>query len=951
MDRKKEKLIREEQKILDKTIKQLDGIMVKQKKVKSRNDLEIVKKRSNCLADVYMDIATLAGENKRAEEKYNECLQAKGDLYKKRLMVKACAENYDDSVMKKEFEMKVGLHDYPEGVEIYSWRNPIAREFLMPNVTEFTEEIEDAHDPDITYRTHYTLEQCRDIKIYFDRIEDVMQSYPVEEEEKTEITDAFLQQLLQQRSSKEFQNIVFSIQKNQAKIIQSPYERNMLVQGCAGSGKSMIMLHRLPLVLFDHPSEIGRKGVYIVSPSKAYIQMAEQLRVQLEIEDLPMGTLDDYYDYLIDKYRRQTVVDINFVTREQILTEEEENYLYSKQCIEDINQTAKEMVDKCYVDLHPIYEKLEMQADCFYSQNELMDQLSPYSSMLEDALVECNSRLRATYAGMKKPIDLLCSIGVEAGKYRSSIQKRADDMIKRLEREVEKEQKKIKKNNSDGKNHTVANANAEKKIQNYKDDIAKYREEAKYIATVQDNKEIEIAEQLSRVVKAFANKYFKFRYEPYDERNWKQGFKLLLIKGRVLQLCDAMLRAFHNLQDSFLLEYEIGLKHYSKDVMEVKEEILNLPRVTLENEIQEVEEAAKIVADLLQNLPEKVFKQVASKIKQENRWGKIPNFTGARYLYLQTLYQLKHVPNSSQEVMVCIDEAQGLAVEELRLLHLVNDQKTIFNLYGDIRQYIEHTKGIDDWSKLKEVFDFDEYCMDENYRNARQITTYCNENIEGITMLPVQLKGGGVHVWDESSEEELLRVLTEDKPDGLTALIVKNEKDLALLKLMLSDCQEQLNFMAETGNGIVESSWNVFTVAEAKGLEFHTVIVFTGDMTDNERYVSCTRAMDTLYVYNPKLEEEKEQDAPEETLKEPDIVAELEEETPQKPLGHEVTDFFIDKGYKVNDMREQGGEFWIYGEKEALIPIVTDAVKSLRISGKFGTDCKGKSGWRTKSRK
>ena len=63
------------------------------------------------------------------------------------------------------------------------------------------------------------------------------------------ISDEFLQELLERRSSPEFKNIVFSIQKRQGEIIQAPFNRHMVVQGCAGSGKSMIMLHRIPILL------------------------------------------------------------------------------------------------------------------------------------------------------------------------------------------------------------------------------------------------------------------------------------------------------------------------------------------------------------------------------------------------------------------------------------------------------------------------------------------------------------------------------------------------------------------------------------------------------------------------------------------------------------------------------------------------------------------------------
>ena len=60
----------------------------------------------------------------------------------------------------------------------------------------------------------------------------------------------------------------------------------MIVQGCAGSGKSMIMLHRLPIILYDNPKSLNRSNLYIITPSQMYIDMAENMRHQLEISDI-----------------------------------------------------------------------------------------------------------------------------------------------------------------------------------------------------------------------------------------------------------------------------------------------------------------------------------------------------------------------------------------------------------------------------------------------------------------------------------------------------------------------------------------------------------------------------------------------------------------------------------------------------------------------------------------
>lgn len=44
------------------------------------------------------------------------------------------------------------------------------------------------------------------------------------------------------------------------------------------------------------------------------------------------------------------------------------------------------------------------------------------------------------------------------------------------------------------------------------------------------------------------------------------------------------------------------------------------------------------------------------------------------------------------------------------------------------------------------------------------------------------------------------------------------------------------------------------TVKSAKGLEFNTVIAVSGSMTGNEKYITYTRALDKLIVYDEPLQ-------------------------------------------------------------------------------------------------
>lgn len=43
------------------------------------------------------------------------------------------------------------------------------------------------------------------------------------------------------------------------------------------------------------------------------------------------------------------------------------------------------------------------------------------------------------------------------------------------------------------------------------------------------------------------------------------------------------------------------------------------------------------------------------------------------------------------------------------------------------------------------------------------------------------------------------------------------------------------------------------TVEQSKGLEFETVFAVTGRMSENEKYITYTRALNELYVYDEEI--------------------------------------------------------------------------------------------------
>lgn len=175
--------------------------------------------------------------------------------------------------------------------------------------------------------------------------------------------------------------------------------------------------------------------------------------------------------------------------------------------------------------------------------------------------------------------------------------------------------------------------------------------------------------------------------------------------------------------------------------------------------------------------------------------------------------------------LLCFDEAQDYNENEYKTLKLVN-RNVIFNLYGDVNQSI-FAKGIKDWNLLKKVTDFNYYNLNENYRNTEQITDFCNKvfNYNNISM---GITGKDVEYIDKKQINNIIiRKMNDQKR---IAVIVRNIEDLE-------------NIIP------IDSEYTFYnTISQVKGIEFDSVIVFDNDMTENEKYIAYTRALNELYI-------------------------------------------------------------------------------------------------------
>lgn len=146
------------------------------------------------------------------------------------------------------------------------------------------------------------------------------------------IHDEILQKELSMNASARLKNIVTTIQKEQNAIIRNEKDRILVIQGCAGSGKTSVALHRVAYLLYHHRKQLSAKQVLILSPNLVFSEYISHILPELGEENI-MELSFDLYAYRELKQYKDT--EERYAYLERLLTlPEKEAWEYQKKVAE-----------------------------------------------------------------------------------------------------------------------------------------------------------------------------------------------------------------------------------------------------------------------------------------------------------------------------------------------------------------------------------------------------------------------------------------------------------------------------------------------------------------------------------------------------------------------------------------------------------------------------------------
>lgn len=172
---------------------------------------------------------------------------------------------------------------------VHDWRSPICSLFYDYEVGPCSYMAPMGKiNGNIDRKRQYTIKDARLLHIFDNNIN---------------IDDELLQEVLANESSDKMKNIVNTIQMEQNRVIRNTDDRNLIVQGIAGSGKTSVALHRIAFLLYKIDN-LKSNNVLIFSPNKVFSEYISNVLPELGEDNTMQTTINDFLDMEIKEFKK-----------------------------------------------------------------------------------------------------------------------------------------------------------------------------------------------------------------------------------------------------------------------------------------------------------------------------------------------------------------------------------------------------------------------------------------------------------------------------------------------------------------------------------------------------------------------------------------------------------------------------------------------------------------------
>ena len=174
---------------------------------------------------------------------------------------------------------KVGVIDLDGKVVITDWRAPVSTLYYDANLGKV-----EYNAPEGKIKGELSLK--RQIIIQNKNVEEIFDVDSVSDDE-------LLKPYLGASADNRLKNIVASIQSEQNNIIRKSIEKNLIVQGVAGSGKTTVALHRIAYLMYNNANRYKANQFMVIGPNRFFINYISNVLPDLDASNAVQVTYEE----------------------------------------------------------------------------------------------------------------------------------------------------------------------------------------------------------------------------------------------------------------------------------------------------------------------------------------------------------------------------------------------------------------------------------------------------------------------------------------------------------------------------------------------------------------------------------------------------------------------------------------------------------------------------------
>ena len=602
-------------------------------------------------AENYRRVLELNAELKTLKSKLDSYKPFFDEPYFARMDLQDEAEGYNSYYIGKRGD---------EGLEIVDWRAPLARKFYQKSRLAFSI---NNYDYKLILRRAIRTGQGKviDIKNEYLSLKGYLSDEEIGGRDEAVIFDPFLKDILQSRKEKrEICDIIETIQEKQYEIITLPERDEFVLQGVAGSGKTMILLHRLSYIMYNN-EKLRPSDVLVITPSDSFNAFIDELATILELEKVKTSTLDSYFLSLLKKAGADVSARLDYT---QPVPESFYEYIYSEKFLADLKKKLAKIYDGVY--------GMFTDEGCFEAVAAIENACALQAEEYE-RIKNASQRVRRCVLGeiKEKP---------DGGLYYTKQFRYMFNCVL----DVKEFLSLFGEGKMDGYAYFYKQLLSFYKSMRY---LRRYSEKICRLAVTDLTELSEALEREINDLKRYKIKSSETETLTYADRIEKRE----QLKKEIF----ATVERIERIAEKFLPLYDFA------DVIRGERDLVAIGK-------------CETTFDILRYF----YRETIKKAKTRHGMSTKKLCRTDPYALCLILTELGF-PLTPKYAFVFVDEAQDISRSEYGVLRTVND-RAAFNIFGDLKQNVTPRRGISDWAQLG----FKEYGLKLNYRNTNQIVEF-----------------------------------------------------------------------------------------------------------------------------------------------------------------------------------------------------------------------------------